>query len=401
MRAGRAPGNDGPARAAGPRDLFPPNMTGSPMKKTALYACLIFCLCLFRAAHAQNLIRAEGMATIHSNFVDIARDKALENAQRNAVEKAMGVMVSSSSEVENFQLKMDRILAESSGFISRYTVVSEKREGDTYRVTIEAEVGADKLKDRMTAVNLIMARKSKPRIMVVFRDDAQKDFVAEAAVASYLLSKGFKLVDTGTVRKDYSREAYQKLTADQKGIVELAQRYGGEVILLGTVETATNSFNLGGIEMHSNKAVVSAKAVNVDTGDILGSESESVSAPGMKGDVKKVTEESAGKLARKMADRIIERWSSELANAMTVKLIVTGLDTYQALMNFKERLNAEAKGIRDIHQRSYAHGRVDMDIEIRGNAQGLADDIAAMSVNKRKVKITGITQNKVEAAVVP
>ncbi len=371
------------------------------MKKAALFAILVFSFSLCHAAHGQNLMRAEGIATIHNNFVDIARDKALENAQRNAIEKAMGVMISSSSEVENYQLKIDRILSESRGFISRYNIISEKRDGDAYHVVIEAEVVVDRLKDRLMAVNLIMARMSKPRIMILFSDRAQKDSVAEAAMTSHLLSRGFKLVDTGTVKKEYTPETYQKLTTDQKSIVGLAQQYGGEVILIGSVETTTTSFNLGGIEMHSNKAVVSAKAVNVDTGDIIASDSESVSAPGMKGNVKTVTEESAGKLARKMVDRILERWSSELANAMTIKLIITGLDTYQALLGFKELLKAEVKGIREIHQRAYAQGRADFDIEIRGNAQGLADDIAAMKLNKKKVKIMGITQNKVEAAVSP
>lgn len=72
------------------------------MEKISLFASLLFFLFLCAAAHGQNGMRAEGMATIHNNFVDIARDKALENAQRNAVEKTMGVMISSSSEVENF-----------------------------------------------------------------------------------------------------------------------------------------------------------------------------------------------------------------------------------------------------------------------------------------------------------
>ena len=370
-------------------------------KKMSLYASLFFLFIFCAEAYSQNRIQASGMATIHNNFVDIARDKALENAQRDAVEKAMGVMISSSSEVENFQLKFDRILSESRGFISGYKIISEKRDGDTYQVTIEAEVGIDRLKDRMMAMNLIMARMSKPRIMVVFSEQGQKDAVAEAAMTRYFLSKGFKLVDTGRVKKDQSQEAFQKIAADQKSIVGLAQRYGGEVILIGNVETATTSFNLGGIEMHSNKAVVSVKAAKVDTGDVIATDNESVSAPGMKGDVKNVTEEAAGKLAKKMVDRILERWSSELTNAMTVKLIVTGLDTYQALLGFKELLNAEVKGIRGIHQRTYARGRADFDIELRGNAQGLADDIAAMKLNKKKMKILGITQNKVEAAVIP
>ena len=67
-------------------------------------------LCLVLAGgdlFAQTRIEAQGAATIHNNMVDVARDKAIDNAQREAVEKAVGVMVSSFTEVENYQVKMD------------------------------------------------------------------------------------------------------------------------------------------------------------------------------------------------------------------------------------------------------------------------------------------------------
>lgn len=157
------------------------------MKKVIFLLTLVYLMFPLNVANAQNKVRAEGMATIHKNFIDIARDKAIENAQRDAVEKIVGVMISSSTEVENFQLKLDRILAESKGFINDYKIISEKREGDSYKITIEADVGMGKLKDRMTAVNLIMVRKSKPRLMIIFSDKEQKDAIAEASMAKYFL----------------------------------------------------------------------------------------------------------------------------------------------------------------------------------------------------------------------
>jgi len=85
-------------------------------------------LCLVLAGgdlFAQTRIEAQGAATIHNNMVDVARDKAIDNAQREAVEKAVGVMVSSFTEVENYQVKMDQILSESHGFINTYKVLDE------------------------------------------------------------------------------------------------------------------------------------------------------------------------------------------------------------------------------------------------------------------------------------
>lgn len=163
-------------------------------------------LCLVLAGgdlFAQTRIEAQGAATIHNNMVDVARDKAIDNAQREAVEKAVGVMVSSFTEVENYQVKMDQILSESHGFISTYKVLDEKREGNQYRVTIEADVSVNRLKDKLEAVNLILSRKSRPRLMVLIGQGEKRDAVAESAISLQCLttrgrtSKGMVVVIAG------------------------------------------------------------------------------------------------------------------------------------------------------------------------------------------------------------
>jgi len=69
-------------------------------------------------------------------------------------------------------------------------------------VEIEADVSVGKLRDKMMAVNLIMARKSKPRVMLVL-----KDAVAEAVMAKYLIQHNFKLVDDKISNKTESLNA--------------------------------------------------------------------------------------------------------------------------------------------------------------------------------------------------
>ena len=367
------------------------------MKRTVFFIILIGLGFMCGTAPAQDKILAEGMAAIHSNLVDIARDKAIDNAQRNAVERVVGVMITSSTEVENFQLKLDQILSESRGFINTYKVISEKREGDMYRVTIEADVGKGKLKERMEAVNLIMMRKSKPRLMIIFGGQAQKDAVAEAAMARYFMSNGFKLVDAEVVRKNRKYEQLQTLAGDQKMLAEMSHSFGAEVVIVGSVDAVVNSFTVAGVEVSSNKVTVSVKVMNGDTGEIISTDSESKSAPGMKGDFKLITEEVVVKLAKKMMEETLDRWSSELTNTVTVKLLVSGLDSYEDLMRFKNLLSMAVKGFKEMYQRSYVQGRVDLDLEIKGNTQGLADDIAAITVNGGKVKIVKITQNQIEA----
>ncbi|MCX5843544.1 MAG: flagellar assembly protein T N-terminal domain-containing protein, partial [Deltaproteobacteria bacterium] len=210
-------------------------------------------------AHAQDKIRAVGMATIHKGAVDIARDKAIENAQRNAVEEKVGVMITSVSEIENYQVKLDQILSESKGFINSYKVISEKREGKNYKVTIEADIGVGKLKDRMSAIELVMLRKSKPRLMFIFGDRAQKDAIAEASMTRYFMAQGFKVIDADSVKKIKGVEELRSLISDRTGVKKIAQSYGAEIIILGKVEVVTKSFRMGDVEISANEVTVSGK----------------------------------------------------------------------------------------------------------------------------------------------
>lgn len=383
-------------RARGKRNVGEQGMGGA-MRKVTLLAVMVGLLLLGATASAQTRVRAEGSATILGNRMEIAREKALDSALRSAVEKVVGVMVSSATEVENFAIKMDRILSESKGFIGAYKVVSETRKGDQLELVVEADVGRERLRDRLEAIQLIIARKAKPRLMLLFTERAPKDALAEAAMTRFFMGRGFKLVDAQTIRRERGGE----IAADPKSAGRLAGQAGAEVLILGTVEAATSAFSVGGIEMHSNKVTVSAKVVNADTGEIVATDSQGGSAPGMKGDIKKITEAAAEKLARQMLDEVLEKWSSELVNTATVKLVFSGLDSYDDLQALKELLSQGVKGFREVQQRSYQRGQAELDIEMRGNSQALADDLAAMTLRKKRVTILGITANRVEAGLVP
>jgi hypothetical protein len=268
-------------------------------------------------------------------------------------------------------------------------------------VQIEADVGTGKLRDRMAAIDLIMARKSKPRLMMIFSEKAQKDAIAEAAMSRYFLSYGFKLVDADAVKKGKAREGIKTLGSDLKEVTRIAQNYGAEVVILCKVEVVTKSYKMndvkmGDIEVTSNDVTVSGKVINGDTGEVIGTDSKT-----RKGDIKVAVEDAAKDFARGMKEDILERWSSELTNVATVKLEVSGLTSYRDLSRFEELLRAKVKGFRQLHRRSYANGEVELDVEIKGNTQSLADDTAAIALGSRKIKILKITQNKIEAKLLP
>ena len=136
--------------------------------------CMVFSL-MFLSAHLASAqetktVSAEGVAAVQQNAVDIARDAAIEDAQKRAVEQAIGIMIDSQTQVENYQLISDRILSQIKGYINRYHVTGETRDGALLRVRITADVSLGNLGDDLSAIGVLMGQMHKPRTMIMIAE---------------------------------------------------------------------------------------------------------------------------------------------------------------------------------------------------------------------------------------
>ena len=373
------------------------------MKRPILLSitCLFYAIVNLDPAYAQKIVQSEGTASVHKDFVDIARDRAIDDAQRRAVEQAVGVMISNETLVENFEIISDKILSQSKGYIQSYEVLSEEREGDLYKVMIEAKISTARIENDLEAIHQLIARKAKPRLMILFGGSEQSDSIGEAHMARYFLLKGFKLVDSGVVRRNLEQGGYERLTHGMVAAQRVGERFGAEVIILCSVEATSNPFKIGDIEMHSNGATVSGKAIDVGTGNIIATGSETKRLPGIKDYIQPSIEQASEMLAKVLMNDILSQWSRELANTLEVRLFVSGFRNYNELNVFKHLLRAEVRGVEEIRQRLYSQGTAELEIDLRGDTVNLANDLASRHVNGRSIEIGEITQNRVEITLLP
>ncbi|RPI75665.1 MAG: hypothetical protein EHM45_14665, partial [Desulfobacteraceae bacterium] len=73
------------------------------MKKNKLIWFGLAFLLTFEPCWADNKVRATGKATIYKNFTQIARDRALDNAKRLAVEQSVQIFIKSETLVQNYE----------------------------------------------------------------------------------------------------------------------------------------------------------------------------------------------------------------------------------------------------------------------------------------------------------
>ena len=186
-------------------------------------------------------------------------------------------------------------------------------------------------------------------------------------------------------------------SGNAKEAVALANQYGAEVILVGTaVAKAAGTMAVLG-SMKSCQANVNVKAIRVDNASIMAVSSAQDKAV----HIEEVTggsmaiEKAAKKIVTDLRDKIIEQWNKEVTSSMNITLQVLGIKNMSQLQNFQTTLKFYIRGIESIEQRSFAAGTGVLDVQTKGNAQQLAQEMEQKNLEKFTVEVTGVSANKI------
>ena len=376
--------------------------------RKVLSILLLFLICLPTLGHSQEVmvVKARGIGDIIDGQEGMARDIAIQDALRNAVEQAMGTYIKSETVVQNYQLISDQIFSKTEGYIQKYYIQDETATRTLYKIKIEAYVASHKLQNDLAAIGLLISQKHKPRMMVVIPEQhlARRrvpDPAGETEIIKRLLEKGFKVVDQSQVKKiRYNDQVRAALAGDDKTAAKIGLQYGAEVIIVGEAfsEFATSGGVLG--SMISCRARVEARAIRTDTGEIIAADGKHAAGIDISENIasKKALQNAGGQLGDYLITQILSTWRSEVVDATTVQLIIIGVD-YQQFAKFKMLLKGSVRGVKAIHQRSFSGKRGVLDIDFKGDPQALAEELALKDFGNFKVAITNFTSNRLDLEV--
>src|SRR5689334_7847830 len=83
--------------------------------------CLVLAVPAVRAQDAgEQTVTAEGMGVPSGGDKAKARDQAIDNALRRAVEQTVGTLIESSTATDNYEVLDDRIYTQARGFVKSY-----------------------------------------------------------------------------------------------------------------------------------------------------------------------------------------------------------------------------------------------------------------------------------------
>lgn len=357
-----------------------------------------------------NQTEAVGLGAITYGDVAAARDRAIDDAKRKAVENVLGTIIDSQTRVENYQMVDDRILSWTQGYISNFQIVSEgKQADDTYEVRIRATVDKADLQKDLTAVQNLIQSMGNPRVMFLIDEQNigenldryhyfQVDMTAsETALMNKFLEKNFQVVDPGTVRQNKERDAViAAINGDAKAAASIAASLDAEVVITGkALAKVASGVNLGG--MKSCQATLTARVIDADVGTVIATGSKTAAYPHIDEVVggTKAIEKAADGLADELIGKILAKWRSRYYEATTVKLVVMGLNNYTEASNFRGALQYAARGIKAVNQRNLVGSNAEYDVQLTGNAEQLARELDQRALGTFSLSVVAVTQNKV------
>ncbi|MFQ5735275.1 MAG: flagellar assembly protein T N-terminal domain-containing protein [Thermodesulfobacteriota bacterium] len=380
-----------------------------------LFACLLMAVpARARAAPGIKVVESTGVAVVAGGGEAAARDSAIADALRKAVEQGVGTLVSSETMVENYQALSDNVYTQTHGYIKSYSVTAEGQSSGVYRVSVRAEVAVGGLRDELGALGILRRKAENPRVLFMmaeknighryyvfwwwgrseYRGESVDLSAAESSLKELFVDKGFNVVDisgsTGTF--DLS-DAVKVADLGRDGARSVGKGLNADIVVYGKA-VATEGPRTPGSTVGTYLADVTATAVRVDDGVVLGTST----GHGAARNISSITggSEAISKASAELGGRLVEQITKRWAGPRTVTLRLSGVDNYKELKDFKKRLKGRIRGIEAIFLRSYTGDTAVLELEATVSAQKIADGVSRLGPYFR---VTGATKDSVDVIV--
>ena len=353
-----------------------------------------------------------GLGAVFANDVAAARDKAIDDAMRKAVQQALGTQIKSETLVKNFQLVEDQILAWSSGYVNKYDIL---REGlgkyDTYEVEMRAQVNLSELRNDDNALAELL-QKENPRVMVLIAEQNigeaapihyfEVDMTAaETAIIDLFRTKGFEVVDPTQAKANQENDALMSaINGDARQAAIIASANQAELVVTGkAVATVASGMNLGG--MKSCQANLTARVVRASDARILATATEHAAVP----HIDEVTGGTMAidKAAKKGGETLVAKVAAEAQksfyNENTISLRVQGHQNVGELQQFSSVIKQSLRGVKNLYERQAAAGYAMLEIKILGNASQLSRELANKDLSPFAVEVVNVAGNRVDVKI--
>jgi hypothetical protein len=213
-----------------------------------------------------SVCRVEGFGSVINGDVAQARDEALIDARRRALEQTAGVQVDADTLTRN-QVLFDQIVrTQVKGLVQSERVLADGPTNDgRFRVEIEAWVKSGEVQQRIESLL------SELSLVVILPEQnlgqPQSQPVAENELVTRLVDAGFRVLDQTQVHRIAKRnQVAALLRGDEDAVREIALRFMSNLLVTGEATTQFSQNNQGII---SAVARITARVIEAETAKVV------------------------------------------------------------------------------------------------------------------------------------
>ena len=186
----------------------------------------------FKSKESQNVILAKGFSSL-SEGIAKARNKALNQALRSAVEQYAGVQMASKTSIENAEQYKGKLASVSKGFVKRYEIKKEYQEDGNYIIEIIAEVSEED-PDSKSSMEAIKESMGRPSFFIKGDDQRLQDMINQVLSDNELditpdKNRAKYIINSKVKKHEYSIPSSNKMKGLQTTItIRVVDKYSGD-----------------------------------------------------------------------------------------------------------------------------------------------------------------------------
>jgi hypothetical protein len=329
----------------------------------------------------------EGYGAVIDNDIAAARDSALADARRRAIEQVAGVKLFSSTEISGGIMLRDDVTVETSGLVIDSHILEEGMFQDgLYRVLAEVMVATDPLQAAMFRFS--------PRDRIALFVTAETDSISSAAInerlTTRLINAGYSVIDPERATPEEHRDTWN---AYQQGAMHelplLAQSWNTPSLLNCVVRHNTPEHGPLG---YAVRGELEMTLIAPHSGRILSRLPFGEPVTGFGRTPELVLADLAGKLAQRAETAVVETLIPDAAG--TIRLRVRGLTSDRHYREFVNQVLA-IRFVQDVRTVDALNTYMTrFDIVTDADATVIANELKRLE----NVVVPAITENELEVA---
>lgn len=353
------------------------------------------------AVHAAvtQTLRSTGTGVIVGQDQASAFEQAKKAALREAVEQAAGTLITSTTRLESFAALSDDISLQTTGFVRKYTVVSQgATDAHTFQVTLDAEVDLGQLHRQLEAKNLLIEEAGDPPLLCLGREEVAGEQEVRWGVVAEELEKGLKRASS-----HFSLVPSGNLHWDESSALQLARTQGAEVLVTGKAVVRPlpsvkipSGGELKQLGISSAAAEVEVRLQWVDTGEVVAvlTQKSRAADHSFEAAARKATRQGVERLAPELVKRLLADWQQRLYSGRQLELVVQA--SASQLRLFERDFPTHVGGIDKLHPRGYRSGVARYEARSHSAGFQIARELSAKGMGDLNVEILQVTGNTLE-----